>query len=213
MKFYRKELINLAHPKRIERYKNIPDEELVVRIKTYYGSELTYPTSELEIVKEDDFKEDKFGIKQIIKQIIDKIEIEQIIDKIARILARNGYIYEIQIMPGEIPDIFKLDMENLVFFDIEGSRHKNLIYTIGVMDSNENVKQWFIESEEDEKKALIEFAQFIKNNKGNKGKVYIGYNSEGFDKPLLKTSFIKHRLSFPPNFIVRDLFNEVIGNS
>ena len=65
---------------RIERYKNIPDEELVVRIKTYYGSELAYPTSELEIVKEDDFEEDEF-------------EIEQIIDEIARILARNGYIY------------------------------------------------------------------------------------------------------------------------
>jgi uncharacterized protein YprB with RNaseH-like and TPR domain len=205
MKFYRKELINLAHPKRIERYKNIPDEELVVRIKTYYGSELTYPTSELEIVKEDDFKEDKFGIKQI----IDKIEIEQIIDEIARILARNGYIYEIQIMPGEIPDILKLDIENLVFFDIEALKPEKIIYTIGVMDSNENVKQWFIDSEEDEKRAIIEFAQFTKNNKG---KVYIGYYSEGFDEPLLSDLFEKYGLSLPPNFIVRDLFYEVIAD-
>jgi uncharacterized protein YprB with RNaseH-like and TPR domain len=202
MKFYRKELINLAHPKRIERYKNIPDEELVVRIKTYYGSELTYPTSELEIVKEDDFEEDEF-------------EIEQIIDEIARILARNGYIYEIQIMPGEIPDILKLDIENLVFFDIEALKDKEtlkdkiFIYTIGVMDSNENVKQWFIDSEEDEKRALIEFAQFTKNNKG---KIFIGYNSEYFDKPLLSALFEKYGLSLPPNFIVRDLFYEVIAD-
>ena len=108
MKFYRKELINLAHPKRIERYKNIPDED--------------------------------------------------------------GYIYEIQIMPGEIPDILKLDIENLVFFDIEALKPEKIIYTIGVMDSNENVKQWFIDSEEDEKRAIIEFAQFTKNNKG---KVYM----------------------------------------
>ncbi|MFZ8846664.1 MAG: ribonuclease H-like domain-containing protein [Candidatus Hydrothermia bacterium] len=196
MKFYRKELINLAHPKRIERYKNIPDEELVVRIKTYYGSELTYPTSELEIVKEDDFEEDEF-------------EIEQIIDEIARILARNGYIYEIQIMPGEIPDILKLDIENLVFFDIEALKPEKIIYTIGVMDSNENVKQWFIDSEEDEKRAIIEFAQFTKNNKG---KVYIGYYSEGFDEPLLSDLFEKYGLSLPPNFIVRDLFYEVIAD-
>jgi len=196
MKFYRKELINLAHHKRIERYKNIPDEELVVRIKTYYGSELTYPTSELEIVKEDDFEEDEF-------------EIEQIIDEIARILARNGYIYEIQIMLGEIPDILKLDIENLVFFDIEALKPEKIIYTIGVMDSNENVKQWFIDSEEDEKRAIIEFAQFTKNNKG---KVYIGYYSEGFDEPLLSDLFEKYGLSLPPNFIVRDLFYEVIAD-
>ena len=196
MESYREELINLAHPKRIERYKNIPDEELVVLIKTYYDSELVYPISELEIVKEDGFE--KINLEQ-----------ERIIEEIARVLARNGYIYEIQIMPGEIPDILKLDIENVVFFDIEALKDKKFIYTIGVMDSNENVKQWFIDSEEDEKRALIEFAQFIKNNKG---KVYIGYNSKKFDVPLLIDLFEKHEQSLPPNFIVRDLFYEVIAD-
>ncbi len=196
MESYREELINLAHPKRIERYKNIPDEELVVLIKTYYDSELVYPISELEIVKEDGFE--KINLEQ-----------ERIIEEIARVLARNGYIYEIQIMPGEIPDILKLDIENVVFFDIEALKDKKFIYTIGVMDSNENVKQWFIDSEEDEKRALIEFAQFTKNNKG---KIFIGYNSKDFDKPLLSALFEKYGLSLPPNFIARDLFDEVIAD-
>ena len=101
-------------------------------------------------------------------------------------------------------------IENVVFFDIEALKDKKFIYTIGVMDSNENVKQWFIDSEEDEKRALIEFAQFTKNNKG---KTFIGYNSEDFDKPLLSALFEKYGLSLPPNFIVRDLFNEVIVSS
>jgi uncharacterized protein YprB with RNaseH-like and TPR domain len=112
-------------------------------------------------------------------------------------------------MPGEIPDILKLDIENVVFFDIEALKDKKFIYTIGVMDNNENVKQWFIDSEEDEKRALIEFAQFTKNNKG---KIFIGYNSEDFDKPLLSALFEKYGLSLPPNFIVRDLFYEVIAD-
>jgi uncharacterized protein YprB with RNaseH-like and TPR domain len=197
MESYREQLINLAHPKRIERYKNIPDEEWVVLIETYDGNKLMYPTSELEIVTEENFE---------IGQIINKI----VIDEIARVLAKKGYIYEIQIMPGKIPDILKLDIENVVFFDIEALKDKKFIYTIGVMDSNENVKQWFIDSEEDEKRALIEFAQFTKNNKG---KIFIGYNSEDFDKPLLSDLFEKYGLSLPPNFIVRDLFNEVIAGS
>ena len=197
MESYREELINLAHPKRIERYKNIPDEEWVVLIETYDGNKLMYPASELEIVTEENFE---------IGQIINKI----VINEIARVLAMKGYIYEIQIMPGEIPDILKLDIENVVFFDIEALKDKKFIYTIGVMDSNENVKQWFIDSEEDEKRALIEFDQFTKNNKG---KIFIGYNSEDFDKPLLSDLFKKYGLSLPPNFIVRDLFNEVIVSS
>jgi len=197
MEFYKEELINLAHPKRIERYKNIPDEEWVVLIETYDGNKLMYPASELEIVTEENFE---------IGQIINKI----VINEIARVLAMKGYIYEIQIMPGEIPDILKLDIENVVFFDIEALKDKKFIYTIGVMDSNENVKQWFIDSEEDEKRALIEFAQFTKNNKG---KIFIGYNSEDFDKPLLSALFEKYGLSLPSNFIVRDLFNEVIVSS
>jgi uncharacterized protein YprB with RNaseH-like and TPR domain len=196
MESYREKLINLAHPKRIKRYKNIPDEEWVVVIETYDGNKLMYPTSELEIVAEENFE---------IGQIINKI----VINEIATILARNGYIYEIQIMPGEIPDILKLDIENVVFFDIEALKDKKFIYTIGVMDSNENVKHWFIDSEEDEKRALIEFAQFTKNNKG---KIFIGYNSEDFDKPLLSALFEKYGLSLPPNFIVRDLFYEVIAD-
>jgi uncharacterized protein YprB with RNaseH-like and TPR domain len=196
MEFYKEELINLAHPKRIERYKNIPDEEWVVLIETYDGNKLMYPASELEIVTEENFE---------IGQIINKI----VINEIARVLAMKGYIYEIQIMPGEIPDILKLDIENVVFFDIEALKDKKFIYTIGVMDSNENVKQWFIDSEEDEKRALIEFAQFTKNNKG---KIFIGYNSEYFDKPLLSALFEKYGLSLPPNFIVRDLFYEVIAD-
>ncbi|MFZ8845770.1 MAG: ribonuclease H-like domain-containing protein, partial [Candidatus Hydrothermia bacterium] len=197
MESYREELINLAHPKRIERYKNIPDEEWVVLIETYDGNKLMYPASELEIVTEENFE---------IGQIINKI----VINEIARVLAMKGYIYEIQIMLGEIPDILKLDIENVVFFDIEALKDKKFIYTIGVMDSNENVKQWFIDSEEDEKRALIEFDQFTKNNKG---KIFIGYNSEDFDKPLLSDLFKKYGLSLPPNFIVRDLFNEVIVSS
>jgi uncharacterized protein YprB with RNaseH-like and TPR domain len=193
MESYREELINLTHPQKIKRYKNIPDEEWVVLIKTYYDSELLYPISDLEIVKEDGFKENNFEEKQIIEEI-------------ARVLARKGYIYEIQ--PGEIPDILMLDIENVVFFDIEALKDKKFIYTIGVMDNNENVKQWFIDSEEDEKRALIEFAQFTKNNKG---KIFIGYNSEDFDQPLLSALFEKYGLSLPPNFIVRDLFYEVIA--
>jgi uncharacterized protein YprB with RNaseH-like and TPR domain len=193
MESYREELINLTHPQKIKRYKNIPDEEWVVLIKTYYDSELLYPISDLEIVKEDGFKENNFEEKQIIEEI-------------ARVLARKGYIYEIQ--PGEIPDILMLDIENVVFFDIEALKDKEFIYTIGVMDNNENVKQWFIDSEEDEKRALIEFAQFTKNNKG---KIFIGYNSEDFDQPLLSALFEKYGLSLPPNFIVRDLFYEVIA--
>jgi uncharacterized protein YprB with RNaseH-like and TPR domain len=193
MESYREELINLTHPQKIKRYKNIPDEEWVVLIKTYYDSELLYPISDLEIVKEDGFE--KINLEQ-----------ERIIEEIARVLARKGYIYEIQ--PGEIPDILMLDIENVVFFDIEALKDKKFIYTIGVMDNNENVKQWFIDSEEDEKRALIEFAQFTKNNKG---KIFIGYNSEDFDQPLLSALFEKYGLSLPPNFIVRDLFYEVIA--
>jgi hypothetical protein len=115
MKSYREKLINLTHPQKIERYKNIPDEEWVVLIKTYYDSELLYPISDLEIVKEDGFE--KINLEQ-----------ERIIEEIARVLARNGYIYEIQIMPGEIPDILKLDIKNVVFFDIEALKDKKFIY-------------------------------------------------------------------------------------
>ncbi|MFZ8847005.1 MAG: ribonuclease H-like domain-containing protein [Candidatus Hydrothermia bacterium] len=208
MESYREKLINLAHPKRIKRYKNIPDEEWVVLIETYDGNKLMYPTSELEIVAEENFKIGQFKIGQIINILLYN-NTNNVISEIATILARNGYIYEIQIMPGEIPDILKLDIENVVFFDIEALKDKKFIYTIGVMDSNENVIQWFIDSEEDEKRALIEFAQFTKNNKG---KIFIGYNSEDFDKPLLSALFEKYGLSLPPNFIVRDLFNEVIAD-
>jgi uncharacterized protein YprB with RNaseH-like and TPR domain len=208
MESYREELINLAHPKRIERYKNIPDEEWVVLIETYDGNKLMYPASELEIVAEENFKIGQFKIGQIINILLYNTN-NVVINEIATILARNGYIYEIQIMPSEIPDILKLDIENVVFFDIEALKDKKFIYTIGVMDSNENVKQWFIDSEEDEKRALIEFAQFTKNNKG---KIFIGYNSEDFDKPLLSALFEKYGLGLPPNFIVRDLFYEVIAD-
>jgi uncharacterized protein YprB with RNaseH-like and TPR domain len=208
MESYREKLINLAHPKRIKIYKNIPDEEWVVLIETYDGNKLMYPTSELEIVAEENFKIGQFKIGQIINILLYNTN-NVVINEIATILARNGYIYEIQIMPDEIPDILKLDIENVVFFDIEALKDKKFIYTIGVMDSNENVKQWFIDSEEDEKRALIEFAQFTKNNKG---KIFIGYNSEDFDKPLLSDLFEKYGLSLPPNFIVRDLFNEVIAD-
>jgi uncharacterized protein YprB with RNaseH-like and TPR domain len=208
MESYREKLINLAHPKRIKIYKNIPDEEWVVLIETYDGNKLMYPASELEIVAEENFKIGQFKIGQIINILLYNTN-NVVINEIATILARNGYIYEIQIMPDEIPDILKLDIENVVFFDIEALKDKKFIYTIGVMDSNENVKQWFIDSEEDEKRALIEFAQFTKNNKG---KIFIGYNSEDFDKPLLSDLFEKYGLSLPPNFIVRDLFNEVIAD-
>ena len=211
MKLYREKLVSLAHPKRVKRYKSIPDEELVALIKTNEGNKLIYPISELEIIPKNVFEViPREDIEDKVKRISD--ENVELLNAVAEILANNDYIYSRGIfIPSRISNahILNLDIENLVFFDIEALKDKNFIYVIGVMDSNENIKQWFINSEKNEKKALLEFAQFISDNKE---KIFIGYNSDKFDIPLLKKLFKKHKLKLPSCFITRDLFKEALSN-
>ena len=104
-----------------------------------------------------------------------------------------------------VPDL--LYLKNVKFIDLEYVQAKKeeevFIFTIGIMDIDGKVEQYFIENEEEEREAIIKFLE------ENKGITFIGYSSDNADKNILEKCLKKHRLSF--SFEIRDIYREVIN--
>jgi uncharacterized protein YprB with RNaseH-like and TPR domain len=104
-----------------------------------------------------------------------------------------------------VPDL--LYLKNVKFIDLEYVQAKKeeevFIFTIGIMDMDGKVEQYFIENEEEEREAIIKFLE------ENKGITFIGYSSDNADKNILEKCLKKHRLSF--SFEIRDIYREVIN--
>lgn len=107
------------------------------------------------------------------------------------------------IVIGSMP-ILSSPPSDLYFLDLEYDPSLPFIFIIGVMDEEGNVKQWFIESKQEEGRALKEFVR------ESVGRTYLAYSGRTADFPVLIKCLSKHGMStqVPFNFI--DLFWEII---
>ena len=93
-----------------------------------------------------------------------------------------------------------------IFLDLEYGPNAPFIFIIGVMEDNE-IMQWFIESEDQEKHALSKLLDMVKERPT---KTWITYSGVSADVPILKKRLEKHRLRLPACFKIVDLFYDII---
>jgi len=103
---------------------------------------------------------------------------------------------------GRVPEL----MVDPIFLDLEYDPNVPFIFMIGVMEDNE-VTQWFIESEDQEKHALSKLLDMVKERPT---KTWITYSGVSADVPILKKRLEKHRLRLPACFKIVDLFYDII---
>jgi len=141
-------------------------------------------------------------IKNKLKEITSKWIIKRGIP-IETIYYYGKAIYENRIVIREdvpVPDLFYL--ENVKFIDLEYLQEEELIFTIGIMDMDGNINQYFIENKKEEKEKIIKLLE------ENKGITFIGYSSNSADLPMLKKLLKKYKLNL--NFEIRDIYKEVV---
>ncbi|MEM3390410.1 MAG: ribonuclease H-like domain-containing protein [Thermoproteota archaeon] len=105
------------------------------------------------------------------------------------------------IIRKELPLLRRTDVS---FIDLEYHPSDPFIFIIGVMDNRGRVKQWFAENEDEEREALKEFLNFIKD------KNLIGYASRSSDDIMLCKCFKKHDLDANRLPEILDLYHDII---
>ncbi len=145
-------------------------------------------------------------IKNKLKEITSKWIIKHTGIPIELIYYYAKSLYENRIITRKkipVPDL--LYLKNVKFIDLEYVPEEAFIFTIGIMDMDGNVYQYFIENEKEERETIIKFLE------ESKGITFIGYSSNSADRAILEKCLEKHNLSFSFEiFEIRDIYKEVI---
>jgi predicted RecB family nuclease len=136
-----------------------------------------------------------------------KNKLKEITNKYELIYYYGKALYKDEIIIREdvpVPDL--LYLKDVKFIDLEYVPEEAFIFTIGIMDINGKVNQYFIENKKEEKEKIIKFL------KENEGITFIGYGSNNADRDILRKCLKKHKLSFNDvKFEIRYIYKEVIN--
>lgn len=105
-------------------------------------------------------------------------------------------------IPHELSHIFR--DPSVTFLDLEYDAAKPFIFIIGTLTLSGERKQWFSESEEQEREMLAEFAGVSEN------KIYVTYAGRAADEPILWKRLQELGIPFPRNCKIIDLYYDII---
>lgn len=93
--------------------------------------------------------------------------------------------------------------KRLIFFDLEYDPEKPFIFIIGIMDVDGRVSQFFIEDNEEERRALLRLTNIITD------KVLVCYAGKSADIPTLQKCYKKYNFRVPRLELI-DLFYDIL---
>ncbi|MEM1829688.1 MAG: ribonuclease H-like domain-containing protein [Thermofilaceae archaeon] len=105
-------------------------------------------------------------------------------------------------IPHELSRIFR--DPSVTFLDLEYDAARPFIFIIGTLTLSGERKQWFSESEEQEREMLAEFAGMGEN------KVYVTYAGRAADEPILRKRLQELGIPFPRNCKIVELLYDII---